>query len=146
VEQAPLDAMENYGLRLDFSDASVENVETILGKLAARVKDKNGLSDPMAGMAFLYGAYIGECIIRNHRGGTWAKDHPAAGKNSYPLSYEGGLIFPVAWCGNRLLRGPEANVWNKYQYFVLKRKTIPGYRIDKIPQSECEKEAPARKK
>jgi hypothetical protein len=119
--EAPKDAKENHGIILDFSDESVARVEKILGKLYKPNIDKNNLPGGTRGMAILYGVYIGECIIKNHKGLRWELNHEAGGNGSMPVILPDGASFPVGWCLKRLVNGEEDNVWHKYQVTIINR-------------------------
>lgn len=112
------------GKTLDYSPESVKTVEAILAGLHEE-HAKAALSDKDVNtMAIRYGAYIGE-VLRRKYGGSWAKDHPAGGANSYPIHWKDHDSFPVAWCGKRILNGTEDNVWFKFQVLTSPEKTKP---------------------
>jgi hypothetical protein len=120
-DQAIADARENHAATLDGTDASVEQVEAILDRIAATGKKADGAwKSGVVGMAIIYGFYIGECIRRNH-GGTWASDHSVAGEKSFPFTHAGGDSFPTGWARKRIENGPEDNVWHKYRVLVIDR-------------------------
>lgn len=105
---------------LDYTPDSVERVEELLAVLHEK-RASGQLPDEQVSFAALqYGAYIGEVIRRKH-GGTWAIDHKLIGPCTFPLSSRGHEMFPVAWCGKRILYGDEDNVWFKFRALVLNR-------------------------
>ena len=113
-------AKESYGITLDYSPASVEQVEVILGKLHDEyVKRKT--TEGQRGLALAFGAYIGEVIRKQAGEGRWEPDHPQLGKGAMPLYWKGQATFPVAWCVRRLANGDADNVWVKYQLIVEER-------------------------
>jgi hypothetical protein len=109
------DAKENNNITLDYTPESIQTVEEILGKIHDQYV-KNPSSVSANGLGSAYGAYIGEVIRRSENGVKWERDHPVAGQRSYPLTWRGGVSFPMAWCYKRIVNGPEDNVWNKYLY------------------------------
>lgn len=113
-------AKDSHGVVLDFTPASVEKVEMILGKLHDEYK-KHGTTEGQRGLALAFGVYIGEVICKQAGGGRWERDHPQMGEGAMPLYWNGHTTFPVAWCLKRLANGEEANVWVKYQLLVDKR-------------------------
>lgn len=121
---AQQEARETFELAIDFSEASVETVEQILASYHQLHKQGELEQKLINRTAFRYGAYIGE-VIRSIKGGHWQRDSEVAGKDSFPLHYDGHASYPVFWCYNRIVNGPEDNVWHKYNYFVLK-KEIPN--------------------
>ena len=115
-----------FGVTLDFTPASVEQVETVLGKLydaiprgiLGRLIRRGPTEADTALMARIYGGYIGE-VIRRTWGGHWEVDHPVGGPRSFPI-YSKGQSFPAAWCFKRLTNGPEDNVWHKLQILYMR--------------------------
>ena len=75
-----------------------------------------------------YRAYIGEVIRRSTGGARWERDHPVAGQKSYPLTWSGGVSFPMAWCYKRMVNEPEDNVCNKYPYLREHADKSKAYR------------------
>lgn len=119
-------AKEQYGMSLDFSPASVQNVETILGKLHDEYHRRN-TTEGQNGLALAFGAYIGEVTRREAGDGRWAPDDPNFGVGSMPLYWRGHTTFPVSWCLKRLVNGDVDNVWIKYRLIVhdpLQKKNV----------------------
>jgi hypothetical protein len=102
------------GVTLDYSPESVQQVERILAELH-QARSKGQLPDSDLDLhAHGFGAYIGEIIRRKYKG-HWERDSDVAGPNSYPIHWNGGQSFPIAWCGKRIINGEEDNVWFKFQ-------------------------------
>jgi len=79
---------------LDYSFDSIKVIEEELGRISNEVDGANPRQGT-SGLAMGYGAYIGE-VFRRRDGGSWAVDHPAAGRRSYPLTTKSNVImFPV---------------------------------------------------
>lgn len=105
------------GVNLDYSKDSVQRVEQILADLH-QSRSKGQLPDSDLDMhAHRFGAYIGEVLRRMH-GGHWARDSDVGGPDSFPIHWNGGQTFPIAWCGKRIINGDEDNVWFKFQVFT----------------------------
>ena len=120
-------AKESHGVTLDYSPASVEKVEVILGKLHDEYA-KRKTTEGQRGLAMAFGVYVGEVIRKQAREGRWEKDHPQMGEGAMPLYWKGHATFPVAWCLKRLKNGEEDNVWVKYRLIVdaeLKKEANP---------------------
>jgi hypothetical protein len=111
-------ANRDFGIKLDYSVESIEQVEEMLGRLYDEVARRKS-SEGVRGLAMMCGAYIGESIRRTEPDAKWEQDHPVAGEKSYPLHWQGGESFPCGWCYNRIMNGPEDNIWHKY--LVLKQ-------------------------
>jgi hypothetical protein len=110
-------AKEEYGITLDYSPASVEKVEIILGKLHDDY-EKRKTTEGQRGLALAFGVYIGEVIKKQVGEGRWERDHPQIGEGSMPLYWQGHTTFPVTWCLKRLKNGAEDNVWLKYRLII----------------------------
>ncbi len=117
VKQALELAKEN-GLKFDFSDESIKQVEKLLGQLHKEYK-KTREEEGLFGLALMLAAYIGEVIRKKGLGGTWARNHPDFGEDSFPFHWRGGHLFLYGWCLKRILDGSGDNVWFKYQCLVL---------------------------
>ena len=114
-----LDVARDCKVKLDFSDASVKNVEKILGDMHRhyrKTKDDTGLR----GLALMFAAYLGEVIRKKARKGVWKRDHPDVGKDSFPF-YVGkdDALFLYGWCMKRIFDGKGDDVWAKYRVLIL---------------------------
>lgn len=103
-----------HGEILDYSTASIQSVEKVLGKLHDDVVSGK-LREGQRGLAIAYGAYVGECIRRAHPPAHWELDHDIGGAGTYPLFWKGGCSFPVSWCYKRIMNGEEDNIWFKFE-------------------------------
>ena len=108
-------------VELDFSIESISDVEELLSELHDQYQNRSDQAG-MNGLALAYGAYIGETIRRSENDAYWAEDHEVAGPESFPIHWQGGASFPVAWCYKRMSNGPEDNVWHKYQILKQQRE------------------------
>ena len=107
-------ANQNFSVQLDYSPASIEQLEKVLGQLHdeyVRTKPTEGVN----GLAMAYGAYIGEVIRRSESNVRWERSDTFGGENSYPLIWNGGSSYVCAWCYRRITNGDEDNVWFKYK-------------------------------
>ncbi|HEX6126529.1 MAG TPA: hypothetical protein VFZ23_14240 [Pyrinomonadaceae bacterium] len=113
-------------IKLDYSHESIRHVEAIL----AAAHDgyiRSGSENGLQGEAFAFASYIVRVVELNMQGSVrWEVDHPRMGEASFPLYLDDNeVVFPVAWCQKRIFDGPADNIWNKYQYFVLKSEPPP---------------------
>jgi hypothetical protein len=115
-----LELAKENGVTLDFSDESIQELEKLLGECHKEYK-KSKSEDGFYGLAMMFGAYIGEVIRRKGLGGTWARNHPDMGEDSFPFHWRGQDLFLHAWCAKRIFDGKGDNVWFKYQTLVLKK-------------------------
>jgi hypothetical protein len=122
--EAVKDAARENHVKLDYSIDSIKQVEEILGSLHDQyARDPSSVS--AKGLGSAYGAYVGEVIRRNESGAKWERDDAVAGEKSYPIIWQSGHSYPMAWCYHRIVNGAEDNVWIKYR--ALKDElTKPG--------------------
>lgn len=112
-----------FGLSLDYSVRSVEDVEKILG-LVHRDYKRTGDPDGLEGTALNFGAYILKVIEANFETEEWRRDHPQLGARAFPYRWRDGEIFPSSWCRKRIFNGPAHNVWSKFKALLV---------IDQVP-------------
>ena len=108
-------------ITLDFSDASIKDVETILS-LLNKDFEKTKNDEGLHGLAYMFGFYIIEVIEKNHGKGWIERDHPDFGENVFPFYWNGETLFPLAWCQKRIFDGDADNVELKYQILILDSK------------------------
>jgi hypothetical protein len=112
--EAVNDAQREDHINLDYSVDSINKVEEILGRLHGQyATDPSSIS--AKGLGSAYGAYIGEVIRRSEPGARWERDDAGGGEKSYPIIWQAGHSYPMAWCYHRIVNGPEDNVWVKYR-------------------------------
>ncbi|MCE5229597.1 hypothetical protein LLG95_08380 [bacterium] len=128
-------AQEEFFTELDHSVGSVREVEDILGKLHKRYAVQSKKSG-METYAIVFGAYIGETLKRHAGRGHWERNHPAGGKNSWPLFLEDGdrACFPCLWCIRRIENGDEDNVWVKTQLELNKKQKTLNHVVRPGPE------------
>jgi hypothetical protein len=113
-------AKESFGIELDFSHASIKQVEMILSTIHleyTRTKDDDGLN----GIALEFGAYIITTIEKNTEKGRWERNHPQFGEATFPFYWHDATLFPYEWCRKRIFDGEADNVWTKYEVCVLSK-------------------------
>ena len=112
------DVASNFDKTLDYSDDSIQEVESILSQLHDHYSQSNDDSG-LRGIALFFAAYIGEVIRRKGRGGSWSRNHATIGNDSFPFSWYGGELFLYGWCLKRIFDGDGDNVSVKYRVCVL---------------------------
>lgn len=118
-----LDAVDHaqsaFGVDLDFTPASVEDVEKILAALHSAIPrgivrffKRRPSNDTLDQLSKMYGGYVGE-VFRRQRGGTWSYDTEISpGHLVIALINGESRIFPPSKVRKRLDNGPEDNVWS----------------------------------
>jgi hypothetical protein len=117
-----LELAKENGVTLDFSDDSIKEVEKLLAECHREYK-KAKSDEGFHGLALMFGAYIGEVIRRKGFGGTWARNHPDVGEDSFPFHWRGADLFLYGWCVKRIFDGKGDNVIFKYKALVLDKLT-----------------------
>ena len=123
MNQSAFKVASSFDVTLDYSDASIQSVESILGQIHSdykKTKDDSGLR----GIALFFAAYIGEVIRRKGFGGSWSRNHPVVGHDSFPFAWKGGDLFLYGWCQKRIFDGKQDDVWFKYRACVLEKLKV----------------------
>lgn len=108
-------ARENFGISLDWSDSSVEQVESMLKCLHEQMPTARPSADQVLQFAKIFGSYVGEVFRRNH-GARWGM--VGLGSDRFPgMQFERtkGEFWPWGRAQNRLINGSEDNVWHYFQ-------------------------------
>jgi hypothetical protein len=123
AEQAVATARRQFGVALDYSDRSIEDVERALAGLhtsysLASPKPPDEQLMPLAG---LLGAYVGEVYRRNH-GGAWGQ--VTMNGRTYPgIHTAAGVdVWPAGRVMNRITDGPENDVAAFYRRLAEPRR------------------------
>lgn len=133
VEFAQKFALNSYGLNLDFSTESINDVETILADIH---KTGNVLDDEtfMTVIALRFAAYIITTLEQNTEKGEWELYDPESGENSLPFYWRDMTLRPFMWCIKRMVNGEEDNIYAKYKTALWMSKDIKfGRLISELP-------------
>ncbi len=107
-------ARENMKVDLDWTDESVQRLESILDIFHRELATERPSDETVATFSKMWGSYLGEVYRKNH-GGTWGMvTHEG---RSFPgfRSSSGSLFWPWGRVENRLRKGTEDNVWHYYR-------------------------------
>jgi hypothetical protein len=111
-------AQQHFRLKLDWSDASVRHIETMLERFHAEMSAAKPPQEEILRFAKLFGSYVGEVFRRNH-GAKWGRVELGGDKSAGLRADKDGTTFwPWGRAQNRLVNGPEDNVWHYYQVLV----------------------------
>jgi hypothetical protein len=125
AEAYSLDAVDfsakHFGIKLDWSDASIADVEKTLAQMSSSYVSTNPKPPGEQVMAFAkaYGSYVGEVYRRNH-GGEWGM--VTLGGSRFPglRTASGSSFWPWGRVFNRITKGTEDNIADYYAA-LLKR-------------------------
>lgn len=121
-----LDAVDtgrrNFKVELDFSEASIKEVERILDQLHKTIEKSQPSEDTIVTFAKQFAGYIGQIMILRW-GGEWVEE------SNYPIENGPGLriknqdLFLLSKVYRRIINGSEENIYHFYQ---LIKKDIDG--------------------
>ena len=117
-EQA-VKAAEGLSIKLDYSEGSVAELESVVGK----VTPSEG--DDMAEACKMWGSYLGE-VVRRRFSGAWSiETYPGKQFATLTLSVGGSKIFPSMKVHRRLTQGESDNVWTFYKMVKARLEASP---------------------
>jgi hypothetical protein len=142
AEACSLDAVDhanNAGIQLDWSDQSIEKVEEILRMLHQEMTAAKPSTEQVRTFAQMYGSYTGEVFRKNH-GGTWGmvtidgNRFPGMEATNTTVSF-----WPWGRVQNRILNGPEDNVWHYYQALLRQIEPAEGPASRHVPPEQIKR-------
>lgn len=112
---------KQFGIKLDWSDASIANVEKVLAQMSSSYVSTSPKPTDEQVMSFAkaYGSYVGEVYRRNH-GGEWGMVTLAGGRFPGLRTTSGSSFWPWGRVFNRITKGTEDNIAD-YYVALLKR-------------------------
>jgi hypothetical protein len=116
-------AARNFGVKLDWSEASIRQVEKMLGQLHDGMSRAKPPEDAVWTYAKTFGSYVGE-VVRRQQGCVWGTI--IMDGQSFPglQQSNGGLIWPWSKVHQRLTNGAEDNVWHYYKVLVAGEHSV----------------------
>lgn len=124
MEQYAEDAVclaPEFGVALDYSEASLEVLERILDQLADKLPgseaepSEDSMQKELDSVSRIWGAYFGE-TIRRLWGGEWGVEtYPGTIAPVISVEIGGAKLFPLMKIYRRLTKGKDENVWRFYQ-------------------------------
>ena len=108
----------DFSIKLDYSDASIRQVEEILAECHRGLVAANPSPEQIERYARIFGCYIGETFRRNHRA-TWGATPSDNGKMpSMRSDCSGTVFYPWMRAHKRITIGESENVMAYYQYLL----------------------------
>ena len=125
MEQYAADAVRlapEFGVTLDYSESSLEELERILDQLAGKLprsetepQSEDSMQKELDSTARIWGGYFGE-TLRRLWGGEWGVEtYPGTVAPVISIDIGGAKLFPVMKIYRRLTKGKDENVWRFYQ-------------------------------
>jgi len=115
-----------FKARLDYSENSLMELESILGQLALDLPPGGPSTDELTEVCKMWGCYLGE-VVRRRFGGDWSIDtYPGKQFATLTLTVAGNKLFPSMKIHRRLTEGEADNVWSFYK--MVKAKLEPMQR------------------
>ena len=111
-------ARDHFALQLDWSDRSVQHIETILTRFHNELSRAKPSEDQIFQFAKMFGSYVGE-VFRRNQGARWGMVTVAG--ETFPgmeAIKTGSRFWPWAKVQHRLINGPEDNVWHYYRHLA----------------------------
>ena len=125
AEKAVVLARE-FKARLDYSENSLMEVETILAQLARELPTAQPATEDLTEICKMWGSYFGE-VVRRRFGGEWSiETYPGKQFATLTLSVGGGKLFPSMKIHRRLTEGEADNVWSFYKMIKTRLESAPG--------------------
>jgi len=113
-----------FNARLDYSENSLMELESILSQLALDLPPGGPSTDDLTEMCKMWGCYFGE-VVRRRFGGDWSIDtYPGKQFATLTLTVAGNKLFPSMKIHRRLTEGEADNVWSFYK--MVKAKLEPA--------------------
>ena len=114
ADKAVESASERFGFSLDYSEATLEQLETIVTNVAAELStgdDKNKAEYETK----LWGSYFGEVIRRRWEGNWDLATYPGSAVTVPAILVHEAQLFPLVKVYRRLSLGDAENLWLYYQ-------------------------------
>lgn len=122
-------AHDRFGFSLDYSEASMESVETILAAVAGTLDRSK--SDDVEKEVKLWGGYFGEVVRRRWNGAWELVSYPGQSAAVPALVVAGSQLYPLMKVYRRLTMGEGENVWKFFQKIC--ERLSPVNPIDSLP-------------
>ncbi|CAN7175926.1 hypothetical protein [Bosea sp. LjRoot237] len=125
TEAYSLDAVDHakahFGVGLDWSERSINDVEKILAQMNAAYANSNPRpsEDEISTIAKAYGSYVGE-VYRRHHGAEWGVMTLNGGSFPAVKAKSGTVFWPIGRALNRIKLGAAENVAFYYRGLLAK--------------------------
>ncbi len=122
ADQAVRTARDRFGFELDYSEQSIESLETILASVSVNLNLLE--NDKVEEQVKLWGGYLGE-VVRRYWNGGWDLIQYPGGTAAVPtLLVSGSQLYPLLKVYRRLTMGDGENVWKFYEQIRNRLATV----------------------
>ncbi|MEQ1812732.1 MAG: hypothetical protein ABL889_22585 [Terricaulis sp.] len=108
---------KNFQVELDFSDASVAHIESMMENFDRNASRGLPSAEVLAKFGKIFGSYVGEVYRKNH-GGVWGVITTDGNQIPGVRGLNGTLLWPWARVENRMRQGPQESVLTYYLQLV----------------------------
>lgn len=115
-------AHDRFGFDLDYSEESLESLETILASVSANLNLLE--NDHVEEQVKLWGSYFGEVVRRYWHGGWELIQYPGGDAAVPTLLVSGSQLYPLLKVYRRLTMGDGENVWKFYEQIRSRLATV----------------------
>lgn len=115
-------AHHDFGFQLDYSEASLASLETILSSVSGGLQtaDKEGVEQQVK----RWGGYFGEVVRRRWQGNWDLVQYPGGAAAVPTLLVAGSQLYPLMKIYRRLTMGDAENVWSFYEKIRQKLSAV----------------------
>ncbi len=115
-----------FKARLDYSENSLMEVETILAQLSRELPTAQPATEDLTEICKMWGSYFGE-VVRRRFGGEWSiETYPGKQFATLTLNVGGRKLFPSMKIHRRLTEGEAEDVWSFYKMIKSRLESAPG--------------------
>lgn len=109
---------DHFKITLDWTDASIEHIEATMETFYRQLENARPSNEKVIEFSKMFGSYIGEVYRKNH-GATWGIVEMNGSRFPGMKAEKSDTLFwPWGRARNRLLDGPENNVWHYYKELI----------------------------
>ena len=114
---------KEQGANLDYSNESIERLELLLNTMHEQIAQINPPEEQFVNMANIFGAYLGNTLIRNLNKGYWEKELT---NNAWGVKLDSSSVFFPSKVYRRLKNGVGDNIIQMYLHEYNKHSQNPS--------------------
>ena len=122
ADRAVQTARDRFGFELDYSEQSIESLETILASVSGSLNLLE--NEEVEEQVKLWGGYLGEAVRRYWSGAWDLIQYPGSAAAVPTLVISGSQLYPLLKVYRRLTMGEGENVWKFYEQIRSRLATV----------------------